>query len=340
MNLFKDRKYLHDRHRLSHQQIDRLLGESLAKNYLQEKIKAMELVRQLIGLADLLNEHNIPFISFKGPLLSQQIYGDPTVRISHDLDVLVAVEDVDRIHTILLSNGYELGYGLLWPTRNEHKKYFSEQVHHIVFKSKVSGIYIEVHWTLIAESPIAQKKMQKLLSKNTTVNNIGGREIRVFSPEFNLAYLLIHGAKHGWQRLKWLIDIKDYPYELVEYKAFIELIETLNSKKIVEQTGYLLKYYWGIDTKFFPHNKNPKYLIRRSLEMGKLPIVEDEDIKESLKTYWYRLLLFTGIRYKCRIIRLSLFSTGDLSRINYSFKAAYYLYRPYSFIKRRLIHAE
>jgi len=340
MNLFTDRKYLHDRHRLSHQQIDRLLGESFAKNYLQEKIKAMELVRQLIGLADLLNEHNIPFISFKGPLLSQQIYGDPTVRISHDLDVLVAVEDVDRIHTILLNNGYELGPGIAWPKDDRRKKYYAAINHHISFIGKISGILVEIHWVLITDSPVSQKEMSRIISENIEQVDLGGRKFCVFSLELNLAYLTIHGAKHGWQRLKWLVDIKDYPYELVDRATFLRLVEELNIKRIVSQVAYLLDYYWGISISLFETNLNIPQVLRSAVIQKISAPVEEDNWKEALKEYTYRLRLFKGLGYKTRILNNVMVGGIDLNRKNFPFKFMYVIYRPYSFIKRHLIHAE
>lgn len=84
-----DRKLLHQRHRLSHQQIDRLLGESHSKEFLGEKIERMEAVRNFLSVTDLLRENEIPFVSIKGPLLSYRIYGDPSVRFSHDIDLLI-----------------------------------------------------------------------------------------------------------------------------------------------------------------------------------------------------------------------------------------------------------
>lgn len=340
MNISTDRKYLHDRHRLSHQQIDRLLDENLSKNYLHEKLKALELVRQLISLVDLLNEHNIPFISFKGPLLSQQIYGDPTVRFSHDLDILVGVEDLNRIQTILLDNGYEPGPGIAWPKDDRRKKYYTAINHHITFIDKKSGVLVEIHWVLLTDSPVSQKKISRIISKNTIRVDLGGRQLHVFSLELNLAYLTIHGAKHGWQRLKWLVDIKDYPYELVDRATFLRLVEELNIGRIAAQVSFLLDYYWQISTPLFESNKNiPKVLRSAVLEKIDSP-VDQESLTQALKEYGYRLRLFKGLRYKTRVLNNVMVGGIDLDRKNFPFRFLYVLYRPYSFIKRRLIHAE
>ena len=336
-----DREYLRSRHRLSHQQIDRLLNESISKDFIKEKLDALKMVKEFIQIADLLNNHHIPFISIKGPLLSQIVYGDPSVRFSHDLDILVDRENVNKIHNILLSNGYELGYGPAWPTKKSHQDYFAEQVHHIVFRNTTSGTNIELHWTLISSPPISQKKLHKIIAENTTTISFGERKFRVLNHELNLAYLIIHGAKHGWQRLKWLVDIKDYPLDRVNAKQFHQLIEILNSRKAVAQVGLLLKHYWGIENPLFPTDAISAncYLMRHTLNKINAPVEESISLRMALKDFRYKLQIFDGILYTWRVIRLALFSAADLERISLPNKMLYYIYRPYSFIKRRMIYA-
>jgi hypothetical protein len=75
------REVLSKRHRLSHQQIDHWLGK-IAASFLQEKLNHLKMLRNFIAITDLLRQNEIPFISLKGPLLSQHIYNDPTVWFS------------------------------------------------------------------------------------------------------------------------------------------------------------------------------------------------------------------------------------------------------------------
>ena len=94
--LLKDRNYLRERHRLSHQQIDTLLGEDKSGEFINDKLKQFELVRHFLYITDKLRINNIPFISIKGPLLSLRLYGDPTVRISSDIDLLINKGQINR----------------------------------------------------------------------------------------------------------------------------------------------------------------------------------------------------------------------------------------------------
>ena len=80
INFIPDRTNLHDRHRLSHEQVDRWLGENRSKEFFREKIDQLEMVNHFLAVTDQLNQRGIVFANIKGPLLSYLIYNDPAVR--------------------------------------------------------------------------------------------------------------------------------------------------------------------------------------------------------------------------------------------------------------------
>jgi hypothetical protein len=55
----KDRKLLHDRHRLSHEQIDVLLSENRAREFLQEKMMRMASIKHFLEITDILRDAGI-----------------------------------------------------------------------------------------------------------------------------------------------------------------------------------------------------------------------------------------------------------------------------------------
>lgn len=335
-----DRDELYSRHRLSHQQIDILFGDKRHKELVPEKVKGLEMVRELARLADILDEANIPFTCLKGPLLSLLIYDDPTVRISRDLDILIDKKDVERVYSVLLSKGYTLGFGMHWPAKNPQKRFFMQHIHHVSFNSPETGALIEMHWKLMVLPPVSQRKVERVVAKNLAAYGYGGRTLQMLSMELTLLFLILHGAKHGWQRLKWLIDIKDFPFDKVDADKFAELVKQLNARRAVAQTGILLKHFFGMELPLFPIVKLPKLLMRRSFALMNAPVCPNPSNKECLKGYIYRFMLFEGVRYKLRALRITLFSMNDLAEIELPFLFLYYLYRPYGFVKRRLLHAK
>jgi len=67
MNL--SRQTLRSRHRLSHQQIDRLLGENMSVNFTDDKLKQMQRLRFFQEFTSELRTRGIWFIVLKGPVL-------------------------------------------------------------------------------------------------------------------------------------------------------------------------------------------------------------------------------------------------------------------------------
>jgi hypothetical protein len=64
------------------------------------------LTDELTKLLRLLNDHQIPVIPFKGPVLAASVYRSLALRVYSDLDVFVQKQDVTRIQKLLLQNQY------------------------------------------------------------------------------------------------------------------------------------------------------------------------------------------------------------------------------------------
>lgn len=335
-----DRNYLHERHRLSHQQIDRWLKEDSGRENLPEKFRLLQIVSQFISVTDLLRKHDILFVPLKGPLLSHRIYKDAAVRLSHDLDILVDQENLEPVVQILLENGYALVEGAIWPERKIHKEMIIESVHHVELYNKNLNLIVEVHWKFFPGIPLPPQKLHEIIRENLMEVEFAGRTFRVLNEEMELLFLMIHGSKHAWQRLKWLVDIHEYPADYVNAESFYALVRQFDAERIVAQTNLLLKKFYGKCLPFGRKSRLPKFFIRYALQSIEGGISLNLTIKEHIWLYCYNWYLFPGAYYKWKMVADLFVRQGDMELVGYSFKAAYYLYRPYSFIKRRIFHGE
>ena len=68
--------------------------ESLRLAFEKNTRRNLALSAELCRLVELFNEHAVTFLPLKGPLLSQQLYGDLSMRCSADLDWLVPPHDL------------------------------------------------------------------------------------------------------------------------------------------------------------------------------------------------------------------------------------------------------
>ncbi len=337
-DLLQNRTYLHERHRLSHQQIDRWLGEKREKEFLPEKLKQLESVKNFLFVTGLLTDNNIPYSCFKGPLLSFRIYNDPTVRIYHDIDLLIDKKMITPIVDILTRNDFQISEGVPWPQKKVQQELFVDTVQHLSFYNRKLNTCVEVHWVLMHGLPVTQKKIRQIIAKEMTEIEFAGRLFPVFSLEFELLYLLVHGAKHGWTRLKWLVDIHDYPVSKLDREKFKELTTRLQAWRIVGQANSLLDHFFSTRMPFNRKKRIPAYFIRyafRDIQNEKAQKSSTRELFDYMRYWWF---LFPSFRYKCQFIYGVLFRPDDLTEIDSSFRIVYYLYRPYSFIRRRVLH--
>jgi len=334
----KDRKLLHDRHRLSHEQIDILLGENRAKEFLQEKMMLMTSIKHFLEITDTLREANIPFICLKGPMLSYRIYGDASVRFSHDIDLLVEDDSLGEIIKLMLGTHYELTEGVVWPDEKFKQDIIRLNAHHLSFFNEELKYCVEIHWILTTNLPIRQEVAENLLKQNLTTMNFAGRSFTVLNKEFELTYLIIHGSRHGWSRLKWLVDLKDYPVDDLNLEKWKALIKNFHAERILGQTNHFLQHFFGKRLPIEGSNKLPDFLIRYAETSIEYPIDNSNSIRIIARCYRYQRLLFPQTSYQWRLFK-SLFSRpGDVAQHDFSSKTAYYLFRPFSFIKRRIFH--
>ncbi|WP_071146469.1 nucleotidyltransferase family protein [Bacteroides ihuae] len=332
------RDILFQRHRLSQQQIDRWLGENRSVEFIQNKVKQLNAMKYFIAVTDRLRDNLISFICIKGPLLSYRIYNDPTVRFSHDIDLLIKPEQLDSTLNLLFEDNFQFTEGNSWPSEKIKQNLITKTLHHVSLYNKESKFCVEIHWTLMNGLPVSQKELANLISQNLTILNYAGREFTVLNREFELLYLMIHGARHGWARLKWLLDINDYPMEGINLDLLNSFIKQLHAERVTAQTNYFLNKYFGKQLPFHEAVHLPISLINGAQQCIDKIDIESLSIIDIFQDFRYRLNMFSQWSYKWEIFTNLLLSPGDIDDHYFSSEIMYYIYRPYSFIKRRVLH--
>lgn len=169
-------------------------------------LRIMKLTSELLRIAKQFQKENLPFISFKGPLLAQRIYGDLNLREPRDLDLLIPEEHLVRAHELLLQQGYQLCFPKRFPPYlslyTGYQKDFS-------YFHPEKRIILELHWRLFNNRHDFIFPMERIFDSPET-EFLSGLSFAKMPAEIELLYLLHHGATHSWQRLCWLLDIKQY----------------------------------------------------------------------------------------------------------------------------------
>jgi hypothetical protein len=162
----------------------------------------MKMTTELTRVVRLLDENGIKYIALKGPVLSQLIHDDTIQRQYSDLDILVKKEDIYKTGQLLYDNGYTSEYELKF-LKNKTLAYVGKD---FTFQHKESNILIEMHWKLFLSKHIIDLD-KNLFTTPLLPVNINHYSVLTLSYEYLLVYLCLHGSKHYWERIEWIVDI-------------------------------------------------------------------------------------------------------------------------------------
>jgi Uncharacterised nucleotidyltransferase len=201
------------------QGLDPAALSGLERHYNESIARHLRALADLSNLSTALRALEVPWLLFKGPILSEIVYPRPDLRSYLDLDILVPRQHFSAAVAALQGHGAHLldkNWDLLLRRR-------VGQVHlELPF-----GTLADVHWHIVNRSEIRrslQISTSGLFSRARTVT-IGGRPVQTFDPVDSLLHLCTHAALSGGVRLAWLKDIeraaalRDHSWEAVLERA-------------------------------------------------------------------------------------------------------------------------
>lgn len=159
----------------------------------------LSMAAELFRVLETLRAGGIRAIPYKGPALAAQAYGDLSLRIFSDLDVIVRHHDVLRAGELLMAAGYRADFpAALTDTGKIPGQY--------AFRREGSRAPIELHTENTMRYFPRPLDLEAMWRRVESVP-VGGRKIYTFAAEDMVAVLCVHGSKHFWDRLLWIADI-------------------------------------------------------------------------------------------------------------------------------------
>ncbi|MEK3991752.1 nucleotidyltransferase domain-containing protein [Robertmurraya sp. FSL R5-0851] len=181
---------------------------------------------EMSHISSLFSENGIRSLFLKGPILAKELYGDISLRTSSDLDLLVELKDLSKVDKLLTEKGYvkdEYIQSILSDWKWRH--------HHFTYINPINNIKIEIHWRL-NPGPGREPSFNYLWSRKET-SLYTGKPIHYLGHVDLFYFLVTHGARHGWSRLRWLVDI----HQLIQKNVSCSLIWDTLKKYHVESIG-------------------------------------------------------------------------------------------------------
>lgn len=161
-------------------------------------------VKELIRLLKLLEEQGIPAIPYKGPVLAETIYGDPTLREYRDLDILVQKHNVLRAKDLFISKGYRLADQSIPANGATILRSF----YNLKFQHDDAALKIELHWAFTPNKFFFPLDIASVW-EHAEPETFNGESVLNIAPDYLLLILCVHAAKHDWCQLAWLTDIAE-----------------------------------------------------------------------------------------------------------------------------------
>ena len=141
----------------------------------------------------------------KGPTLTR-LYDTEFERHAGDLDVLIdSPAHADAVVEELSSRGWRAPGE--WSARSAAQRRRWIAAHKdLVLDKPGDRVTLELHWRA-SDSVLEWPGAADVFADARTVR-VGGQEVPALAERHEALYLLHHGAKHGWRRLKWFVDMQ------------------------------------------------------------------------------------------------------------------------------------
>jgi len=146
-----------------------------------------------------LEEAQVRAAALKGAVLAERLYGDPLLRPSLDIDLLIRPED-------LAAAAHALGGAGFTGDTELAASYLLAHAHHLHF-SRAGAPSIELHFRAYAGFGVVIPAAA-LLERAREHRFEARAAVLVPSPEDEFIYLAVHAAGHSFVRLLWLFDLK------------------------------------------------------------------------------------------------------------------------------------
>ena len=175
---------------------------SLFREYQRNTFQMLHLSGEMEQVSKLFSENNLRILFIKGPAIAADLYGDISLRTSKDLDILIQLTDLERADALLLDLGYQREVDTIENFDEKRTK------HDVQYYHPKKQIQLEIHWRLHPH-PMNVPSFNDLWDRRRK-SNLTSYPVYYFGVEDLFLYLVTHGCKHGWFRLRWLADIDQF----------------------------------------------------------------------------------------------------------------------------------
>ncbi|MGN6817553.1 MAG: nucleotidyltransferase domain-containing protein [Sphingomonas sp.] len=175
---------------------------ALVARHRRQIARNLLLIDEAARIAASLADAGINAAFLKGVTLAELAYRDQAVKQTLDNDLLVGPGDVAATIGVLERAGYRITDPVV-PLDARRLPVLVDMVKECTLLHSGNRAIVDLHWRatsikgLLAEPDLARDVRQV---------TVAGHALPTLGDEALMVYLAVHGARHGWSRLKWLAD--------------------------------------------------------------------------------------------------------------------------------------
>jgi hypothetical protein len=168
----------------------------LAARYNSQASEAQHRAGELVRILAALEKQGVFAVAYKGPILSQRLYGSVGLREfskSSDLDILVREPDLPKAKAVILDHGYDED---------------SQTEREWIFRQRDGGRPLELQWHFTTHLCRVSDDPGRFLQRFEMVP-LADTMARSLPLEVYFVVLCLHATKHKWRTLKLICDIAE-----------------------------------------------------------------------------------------------------------------------------------
>jgi hypothetical protein len=285
----------------THHLIPSFIIETLLKNYQKNIFQMLNFCAEMQVLSKIFSDNNLPLLFLKGPVLALEVYGDLSLRNCSDIDVLVPIQNLHHVEELLISLGYVKDDYILtilndWKWRH----------HHITFYHSEKQIKVEVHWRL-NPGPAKEPGFDELWESRRICTFSGNSLSPIFylGGEHLFFFLVSHGARHGWSRLRWLFDIHQLLEQDMDFQKLISLFRKFHSLHLGGQSILLVSSLLSTEIKqelqFVKNARSLKLAQEAMFYISQMVNLHNDPLPNEVANY-HKQHLFSLMSYQQKIL--------------------------------------
>ncbi len=166
--------------------------------------RSLLLTAETVKVTSALLSAGVRALPYKGAVLAAQAYGDVALRQFEDVDIVLRHAELPKAHEVMLGLGYRPKYP--WTLSADVSSSLVPGDYNYCDDERETMVELHTersmrHFPLAPDFDVFMRRLDSVL--------LSGHEIKTFAAEDALLILCIHGSKHLWERISWIVDISE-----------------------------------------------------------------------------------------------------------------------------------